>query len=926
MIYLKIFQPVIQIRQDNELCEGYVVKKFIPVLIVLIIAFGVWALLGFPRDFDSVSTKILSVLTLLGTIFTVSKGIKEAFFDKPSKTLIEELFDQSHPLKVQLVDPKKEVVLPTARVDGLKKIRGLPLTVNRDQVAVDVAKILGDRSDSFWKEIDTNQSGTLLTLAKNPFWLEGLVLVFEQNNGAFPKNDARLLTQVLLNQWTEDKLNVKKTLSLDTFQRQLGWLAYLDYPDMEFPESSRRGHIPNYHRSIYSPYERLIMSIGKRIPSEKDGFVRRFLIFFFKDPDIFFRRLDNLKEPWKTISLLPFYILATLPILLNPLNLLGYLFSVLRWPFVMIDRMIERYVTRVSSNQKSYELWEQYNKSKANMRRFLDKFNLRRVQNVRRGELILKCAQQAGILESDGKQIKFTQEFWRDYFTAFHIVKYNADSDFFRKRRSQNWKRLYEGENVAVMICGLYPSPVDMVEKVLTFDPVTAANCFITLENIPRDTLDILKKKILDMLVNDLRDAPKDGNSMFCFDSICAIRSLTDSAYCAKVSLEKIPEIEIDQVRIRAIQVFATYGKQVFDMLASELEHADINEQKYYLIALGELKDRRAIPVLKKLFNNTSENLSKVWAVVILGIYFEDPDGIASLEKYLCFESERGNRDRDLGRIAWSYFDFRGEQSFEFALGVLERASNNIEGRTVVGMQLGDVWHSMDELFISRIKYLEVEQKIAVEKMLLDALSRATNNPRMTHLLIKAFGEMKSQAAIPVLIPFVHDRDDYVRELAVSSLVKIDRKRLGIELIGLLYGANLYLIRKTIDALGDLNSIDAIPALVEILDSEGVDKDGYEGDDGFPIALSAVDALIKIGTGIGGEKNPPPDRKEARTFCFNTAAEWCRAHLDDKRPIRNYRTVSHRVLNYLDHEIPMEKAHQYYSDWVAEHPDERWDS
>jgi hypothetical protein len=129
----------------------------------------------------------------------------------------------------------------------------------------------------------------------------------------------------LLNKWTEDKLKRKKIISLDTFQRQLGWLAYFDYPDMEFPESSRRGHIPNYHHPIYSPYERLLMSIGKRVPSEKEGFVRRFLIFFFKDPDIFFGRLDNLEEPWKTISLLPFYILATLPILLNPLNLLDLL-------------------------------------------------------------------------------------------------------------------------------------------------------------------------------------------------------------------------------------------------------------------------------------------------------------------------------------------------------------------------------------------------------------------------------------------------------------------------------------------------------------------------------------------------------------------------------------------------------------------------
>jgi hypothetical protein len=332
----------------------------------------------------------------------------------------------------------------------------------------------------------------------------------------------------------------------------------------------------------------------------------------------------------------------------------------------MIERMIEMYVTRVSSNQKLYELWEQYNKFKANMRRFLDKFNLRRVQNVRRGELILKCAQQAGIFESDGKQMKFTQEFWRDYFTAFHIVKYNADSDFFRKRHSQNWKRLYEGENVAVMICGLYTSPVDMVEKILTFDPFTAANCLNTLENIPRDIQDILKKKILDTLVKDLKEAPRDGNSMFVFDSICAIRNLTDSAYCAKVSLANT-EIEIGPGKL-IIKVFVIMVSSI-RMLVSKLEHADINEQKYYLIALGELKDRRAIPVLKKLFNNTSENLSKVWAVVILGTYFEDPDSIANLEKYLCFESEIGNRDRDLGRTAWSYFDLHGEKTFEFALG-----------------------------------------------------------------------------------------------------------------------------------------------------------------------------------------------------------------------------------------------------------------
>ncbi|HSK87364.1 MAG TPA: HEAT repeat domain-containing protein, partial [Anaerolineales bacterium] len=669
--------------------------------------------------------------------------------------------------------------------------------------------------------------------------------------------------------------------------------------------------------SAYIDYEKLIVELGN--VASRNTFSLTSLLWLplsrliLKDPQKFFAKLWSLRQPWRTMVFLPLYILFA------PL---GSLKNLLVFPFVWMERRVERFANDYNPSSPFWrplnDFWhKKYLKFKRRAVRFVDRFDRARNLKLRRANTLLQCARQAGILDTDGEHIWFTNEFWRDYFTARNLVDHNELDYFLHKHRQSTWKRLYRGEEVALMASGLSKAPVESVERVFAYDTITASRCLVTLDDIPEDVRTGLVKRFLDDLVQGLKQVPHGGNSGFCVQSIRALRSLTDNPYYANVSLTKLPEIEVDEARISAARVIATYGKPVYEMLVSKLQNADPGEKKYYLIALGELKDPRAITELKNLFNTTSEYLNKVWAVIILGTYFEDPDGMVDLEKYLRFEVA-GDKDQDPGRAAWYYVDFCGEKAIGFALGVMERAAPLPKD-----WREPDPFRGMTDPMLSKLGR-EYEDNPEVESLLLEMLIRP-QPPRLTHFLIEALGKVKSRKAIPELTKLLSHADDHLREAAVDALKRIDSVALSSELTGLIYSRNLRLAGSAIWALSALGSLDAIPALIEKLDSPEIEKYEHEEDDerGYPIALSAMGALVKIGVGIYEDKNSTEKQNEVMSLCFDIAAAWCKAHLNDMRLVRpDYKTVSNHALNYLDHGIPIEKAHKYYSDWMTEHPED----
>jgi hypothetical protein len=850
------------------------IKRFIPLIIVLIIGYVTWALLGFPKDFDLVSTKILSVLTFLGALFTVAKGIKEVFFDKPSKTSVELLSDSENPIMVQITEPKNTPSLLATKSDSLKKIRTLGPVIAREQAVDDVEIFLENKFDLFWKAIDEHPSGILSKLAKNGFWLEGLVLVFEQNNGTIPKNDGRILEQILLNQWTVEKLGINSTVSLDVLQRQLGILALKDFPEVKYPKSGS-GRI----YSPYTSYERLVENIGREAPPERLKFSRILLNIF-----------------------------------LAPLSLLIVLITL---SFTGLERKIGYFLATHSSSSTFYDhlesSWYKYRKNKLRARRLFDFFSIRKTRNMRRGNAIIKSTETTGILSTDGEEIWFTEEYWRDYFAVWQAINTNSLEDFLEKFVNNRYRRQYpsEGDKVAIIASGLYKVPADGVELMLRYDPIAASKCLLTLDDIHPDIQEGLKERMLASIVENLKSVPSDGNTRFCLDSIRAMRSLSDNPYHAKVALEKIPEIYHYESRPDAAKLVASFGPPVFEMLKEKMSTDKPDFLRNIIIALGELMDKRAIPLIQKVFEEAEDVPVKIMSVVVLATYFKDEAGIRSLEEYLRFEYPEVEK-----YFPWTYFDINGEDTVAFGIDVLVRANVPPEDK-----RTKDPWPKMADHFLKVLRG-RYQDNPKVEAMLLEVLEDPKKD-RLKMFVIEALGYVGGSKAIPKLISFLRDEDDYVRGLAMKSLSQIDGADLCSELTGLLDAKKKpYLVKEALDSLGALNCLDAIPALIEKLNSEEIEI-LYPNDEGYPIALYAVESLIKIGRNIRKEQSSSPHRISAGERCLKAAADWCNAQLGDMRSLRaENKNVTYRSLFLLNFVISTKKSHDYYSAWVTEHPED----
>jgi hypothetical protein len=843
-------------------------KRFIPLIIVLIIGYVIWGLLGFPRDFDLVSTKILSVLTFLGALFTVVKGIKDVFFDNSSKSSVEISSDSENPLVVQIADSKKEPSLLETKSDSLKKIRAFGPIITREQIADDVTKVLGSKSDLFWKEIDSNPKGIPFSLAKNGFWLEGLVLVFEQNNWSIPKNNGRVLEKILLNQWTVEKLEINSTVSLDILQRQLAILSLKNFPAEQYPKS--------YSGRIYSPYssyERLVESIGTEASPERLKFSRILLNLF-----------------------------------LAPFSLLKVLITL---PFTGMERIIGYFVaTNRAPDFFSYRLesiWYKYEKFKLRTRRFFDSFNTRKIRNMRRGKMIIESGDVTGILSTDGEHISFTEEYWRDYFTAWQVVHTKSMDAFLSKYVDDRYRRRYpsQGDKIAIMISGLCETPSDSIERVLSYDPIAASKCLLTLDDIPSDIQEGLKQRMLASIVENLKSVPSDGNTGFCLDSIRAMRSLSDNPFYAKVALDKIPEIYHYERRKDAVKLVASFGPPVFDSLQEKLTTEDPSFLRNILIAFGELGNKKAIPLLLDLLETSKHVDVRIMSAVVLAICFKDKAGIRELEKYLLFEYP----DWEQGS-PWSDLDVFGEDAIAFGLDVLVKASKTLDSKH------NDFrWPRMQSSFLKTLRRYKFNSNVET------VLSEHLDKPHLKVFLIEALGNIGIRESIPRLIPFLHEGDDYVRSKAMDALAKIAGEDVCSELTGLLYAENVHLVKDAIISLGDLKCLKSIPAIIEQLNSDKTEE-FYPGDGGYPIALYAVDALIKIGKTIREEQNPNQAQKTAANVCFVAATEWCNDHLGNRSLVRGSQDLTYEALFRLIFNIQTKDAHNYYSAWLTEHPED----
>lgn len=881
-------------------------KKYISLLVIIILALLIWAINDFSRDVGLVLAAIVPILTFIQLVLGTAKSMDERFFNKKEDSPIRDIFSNSHPLAVQIIEPTPA---PVEKVKALQELRDLPNPSTQEQIAKDVEKILDKKADLFWAAVTGNP--ILIHLAQTPFWAEGLVLVFEQNNYSFPQNDGKLLAQLLGTQWRADKFGGAKIISIDVLHSQLGKLAYFDFPSTKYPVHHEGFH---HRNSPYSQYELMLEDLGKLFADER-SWIARYIVepvlrVVLKDPNKLFEKIEKLPAPWR--SLVVYFIYS----LIQPL---GALASLLLFPFRWAEGKLNQFAhdygndgaLRRAVNRFWYKF---YLKLKKGMKRFFDNFNIKRIANLRRAMLLIQNTQKVRVLDTDGEHIWFTNEYWRDYFTAQFITSDDLFNEFIRKYIWHDFAPVEDGEEAIIMACGLRANPAASLQTIIRNNIITAAKCFLKLDGLSTANSDVLRKQMLDKLVSDIWRIPEDGNSSFIIRATRAMRSLTDNPYYANVVLEKLPEIYDRGCWRTAAKLVASFGPATYDMLFSKAQSADGYLLQQLLVGLGELRDPRALPFLRDLYEKNEDINVQLMAAVVLATYFNDEAGQRALERFLRFEHEHPATERC---HPWANFDVAGEEAIAFGLKVLEKACVDLATGQDVNV------FDMIEKFSDRLE--KYENNPVVTTMVSEILLRTTPLPPfpLKKFAVQGLGKLKSKQAVPILTPYLFHADNDMRSIAMNALQQIDGEAICSTVTGYLYANDLGLVREAIRILTLIRCLDAVPALKGLLNSHAVAR-SYPADIGYPIALSAMEALVKIGNDIYDETERVEARRKIASECLHMASMWCKDHLDDQTPIStDYRTISYRVLNYLDHEIGTDEAHTYLSEWVQANPGTR---
>lgn len=857
-------------------------KKFLPLAIVLITAFVVWALLGFPQDFDSVSTRIFGVFSLLGTIFTTTKGIKEAFFDKPSKTLIEELSDQTHPLKVQLVDPVKEVVLPTARADSLKKIRGLSSAVSRDQVAEDVARILGDKSELFWKRVDADTDGILFSLAQDGFWLEGLVLIFEQNKGTFPKNPGKLLDLVLKAQWNESKLNISDIPAIQTLQFVLGKTGYRKIYSHEYLLNTRSVE----HASVYE------RDLGELPPPLKKNLLRRMI-------ESVYEKKQNSKNAVR------YFWGLTLIVLRLPGNFLFSLMYLLSYPFYRLGSILRGSLRDTEKGKKLY----------ASMASFFSRFNFSEIRIAKRGRHFLNCAIKGRILELSGKSIRFAQPYWRDYFIASYVAAEVNKAKTYELEQLISTSRIRqypERINIVIVLCGLIAEPQKFISYLMPIDPVAAgasvADGFEISQNLI--TADSKDKLVADLYA--IVRVPERYEPSYCYHAAKLLQKVSNDPSYAGKTLESFTKNNWADKDYEISRIIAGYGSSVLLLLTKRLNEPANKNFHYDMVTLGEIGDIRAIPVLQK-FLSDDDYEKQIMALIVLSTYFDDQVALKELSQYLLFHYDSWDSKLNKGHtypgnytggFAWRNVDARREKAIPVVINALRYAAEFITEDKAKKMNgwYSD-WYSMKEYFVNKIKHgyqEEKKRKEFVEELLLNALDDAPiHDFKIT--IIKSLNAIKSEKAATKLfdvlmtLPLELENSSKAKDGVIDTQSELNELQAEIidilrhapnneailkQVLGLLESEDPSTVNNAIWVLYGIKNDAAVNPLIEILRSEKIAL--YPIGTQYPIALTAMKALAHL------------DTKKAK----DAARQWAKAHQDDQFKVgftHGYKTVASEV-------------------------------
>lgn len=772
----------------------------------------------------------------------------------------------------------------TIKIEKLNVLRRIEGPISHIKAQELTKEILGEKSATFWGQIADNlySSQDLYSLTEEPFFLEGLIHVFEKENEKLPKNIGIILDKVISEQWTPIKLNVEKNHWIDLVEARKAYANAIshDHPITEYPVMQE---MPPWYWRVRDPLEEFVIQLGEQPKKHKDDIVIRLTTGFFgifkKDPETF---LSEFVENNKFAR----FLLISLYILFHPWKLLEFPLGFLKWLIRSLLRKI----------RLAWLLDE--------IERFKLKISPTRRKNKKRGYKLLEMGQKASILEITNKKIVFKNSVWVDYFYAYHRLRFNTSdliSTIPTTHYSRSWNRLDSNKDKAiVMLCGLVDNPGRFIDLLIPLDPYVAAQCIASEINGVDDqtrlnTYKRLKKNMLDL---------QPGGEQRCCDSAKYLRVVWSDPAAVLDILETIEKLgPYEHYIFELVEYISEYGNDIVDMLIHRLERSK-NIRAYIARALAYIGTPQVLPVLKDLTTSNDSHL-RILALTLLAVFFNDTDATSSMHRYMFTENEY-----EEGKTAWQHLYTMDQKVLSFEITALisniDRFKVNSNGQTKFE---SGWWFGKDKFLNGSGRFSRSER----QDLLVNALMQ-TKDDELMSIFATAIGHSRTkQAYLNLLNIFQETHNNSLRKAIIHAFGEMKETRAINMLIAQVENPDITLADAAILALGKIGSIVAIEILEKKLQDDTVVKQyNTTFHHGFPISFQAMCALVEIGTHETEEKESQFVKKE-RFHALDLATDWCAANSKSAQKVGfNESTLGKLCLNYLDYKIPLEKARQIY--------------
>lgn len=240
-------------------------------------------------------------------------------------------------------------------------------------------------------------------------------------------------------------------------------------------------------------------------------------------------------------------------------------------------------------------------------------------------DMILEAALSANLLKADDNQIRFSHQLLQDYFASLNLERVGLPTRLSAPQFNQKVQRIpTKWDNAIIILASSAPHPDSIVLNVSEVDPYLALRCALSAVVISERTYRAITRQTLETMQGDRRIALArifmgidDEKAMLILfevmrDAAWPVRQFA-ATVLAEIELPLLPglaqaieDLE-DRTRESTLAALRQLGKNALPTLLRLLRSENWHQRRGAVWALGEMKDKVAVPLLVDSLNDADQ-------------------------------------------------------------------------------------------------------------------------------------------------------------------------------------------------------------------------------------------------------------------------------------------------------------------------------